>query len=48
MAFLHTLLLQEHYNEAEDEWQFANGIPCAVCTSSATMVAQAFQGRVIG
>lgn len=48
MGFLQDLMAQEIYNEAEQQWQFADGSPCVECTRSAEQVARCFHGKVIG
>ena len=39
---------EEHYNTDCDEWQFAAGSACAICTSSALQVMHRFHGVVQG
>jgi len=48
LLFLENLRLQECFNEQAEEWQFANGGACGICTHSAMLVATRFNGVVLG
>lgn len=48
ISFLLALREQESFNEEADEWQFADGSACGICTHSAVLVAKEFNGVVLG
>ncbi len=48
ISFLLALREEESFNEEADEWQFADGSACGICTHSAILVAKAFSGVVLG
>lgn len=48
LSFLHDLRQQERFNEEAEEWQFADGGACGICTHSAIQVGRAFSGVVLG
>ncbi len=47
-AFVQTLIAEERYDDETGHSTFADGSPCATCTSAARHIARAFGGKVMG